>query len=172
MLNVKGIVFILFLIMVSAIEARMYQWTEPDTSTTQLSGKPPAWYRSVDGGPRVFVFDNGRLIDDTNVKVSEEVRQRMRQKAFILVEEDKQRAKEKITKARQLKQKYEQEKPKKTEQENLEELIESEKEIIDEIEPSQLEKQDSDKEPALDALRQLIDQWEKNQTESAKKILE
>lgn len=55
-------------------EARMYQWSNVVTGTVQLSGSPPAWYRSTTPGPRVFVFDNGRLIDDTAVTVSHEQR--------------------------------------------------------------------------------------------------
>ncbi len=45
--------------------ARMYQWADAQTGTVQLSGAPPAWYRGAQPGPRVFVFENGRLIDDT-----------------------------------------------------------------------------------------------------------
>ena len=97
---------LLLILFVSVAEARMYQWTEPDTGTTQLSGKPPAWYRGVNKGPRVFVFDGGRLIDDTDVDVSEETRQRMRQQAFILAEEDREKAKQKIEKSNELKQKF------------------------------------------------------------------
>ncbi|HIF50150.1 MAG TPA: hypothetical protein EYQ42_01205, partial [Thiotrichaceae bacterium] len=102
----KTLTLLISMIMVTSIaEARMYQWTEPGVETTQLSGKPPAWYRSTAGGPRIFVFDNGRLIDDTAVEVSGEVRQRMRQQAFVLAEEDRQKAQEKMTKAQELKQK-------------------------------------------------------------------
>jgi len=32
-----------------SVQAQMYQWTDPESGTTQLSGKPPAWYRSVEG---------------------------------------------------------------------------------------------------------------------------
>jgi hypothetical protein len=45
--------------------ARMYQWVDAQTGTVQLSGAPPAWYRGAQPGPRVFVFENGQLIDDT-----------------------------------------------------------------------------------------------------------
>src|SRR5690554_7481361 len=45
--------------------SRMYQWIDPDTQTTQLSGKPPTWYRSAEGGPRVLVFEKGLMVDDT-----------------------------------------------------------------------------------------------------------
>lgn len=57
----------------------MYQWSHAATGTVQLSGSPPAWYRSASSpGPRVLVFDNGRLIDDTAVPVSEEQRRILR----------------------------------------------------------------------------------------------
>lgn len=49
----------------SAASARMYQWVDAQTGTVQLSGSPPSWYRGAAPGPRVFVFENGRLIDDT-----------------------------------------------------------------------------------------------------------
>ena len=61
--------------------------------------------RSAAGGASVFVFDNGRLIDDSSVSVSDEVRQSMRQQAFILSEEDRKKDKEKIAKSQELKQK-------------------------------------------------------------------
>ena len=48
----------------------------------QLSGSPPAWYRSTSPGPRVYVFDNGRLIDDTAVTVSHEQRMVLRANAL------------------------------------------------------------------------------------------
>ena len=63
-------------------EARMYQWSNAATGTVQLSGSPPAWYRSTSSGPRVFVFDDGQLIDDTAVPLPEEQRQVMRDEAF------------------------------------------------------------------------------------------
>ncbi len=60
----------------------MYQWSNTATGTVQLSGSPPAWYRSTSPGPRVFVFDNGQLVDDTSVSVPEEQRQLLRANAF------------------------------------------------------------------------------------------
>lgn len=56
----------------------MYQWTDPATGTAQLSGTAPPWYRNTADGPRVFVFDNGELIDDTEVQVPESQRLRLR----------------------------------------------------------------------------------------------
>ena len=62
--------------------ARMYQWSNPSSGIVQLSGAPPAWYRSTTQGPRVLVFDNGQLIDDTAIDVGEPVRQSLRAAAF------------------------------------------------------------------------------------------
>ena len=76
--------------------ARMYQWVDPDTSTTQLSGKPPYWYRNGELGPRVIVFDNGKVIDDTGIDVSVDENERLRQQALIIVEHDRLSALEKL----------------------------------------------------------------------------
>jgi hypothetical protein len=62
--------------------ARMYQWQNPATGTTQLSGTPPAWYRGADHGPRVFVFENNQLIDDTGIAVSAAQAGTLRAEAF------------------------------------------------------------------------------------------
>ncbi len=178
MMRIK-VLLLLILITLSA-EARMYQWVEPGVETTQLSGKPPHWYRSAEGGPRVFVFDNGRLIDDTNVKVSDEVRQSMRQEAFLLVEEDRQKAKEKMAKAQKLKEKLkkketdasmvsssdaEEEKSKNTELITDALFPEKEKEDVVENNAGTTDK-------SLEELKAMIADWEKSQTESAKKAIE
>ena len=70
------------LMQVPAHAERMYQWQHPATGTTQLSGHAPAWYRGVEAGPRVLVFENGSLTDDTAITVSELQRQRLRHLAF------------------------------------------------------------------------------------------
>lgn len=62
--------------------ARMYQWVDPQSGTTQLSGKPPAWYRSETGGPRIFVFEAGVLVDDTARVVPADRREGLRSAAF------------------------------------------------------------------------------------------
>ena len=62
--------------------ARMYQWQNAATGTTQLSGTPPAWYRSSARGPRVYVFENNQLVDDTGIVVSAEQRDALRAQAF------------------------------------------------------------------------------------------
>lgn len=72
----------LCLILTAPAEAWMFQWTHPASGRVQLAGKPPAWYRGSEPGPRVFVFDNGELIDDTAVPVSEDERLALRARAF------------------------------------------------------------------------------------------
>lgn len=65
LLRHAGIVCLLSTLSAGPAQARMYQWVDTQTGTVQLSGAPPAWYRSTQSGPRVFVFENGRLVDDT-----------------------------------------------------------------------------------------------------------
>ena len=156
------------------IEARMYQWVEPDVETTQLSGKPPVWYRSAEGGPRIFVFENGRLIDDTKMEVSDEVRQQLRQEAFILAEEDRQRAREKIAKANEMKQKFA--KSDSEDEEVTDENIDEEESLellTDHLFPKEEEVDGTeDNNQDLEELRKIIADWEASQSEDAKKVLE
>lgn len=171
------ILILLLFMMTFSVEARMYQWIEPGVGTTQLSGKPPVWYRSADGGPRVFVFDKGRLIDDTAVEVSDEIRQRMRQEAFVLVEEDRQKAQEKIAKAQEIKQKLRKKKPIDDTEESSHDEV-SEKDSAIELITDALFPKDKEEEPdgvtekSLDELRAMIADWEASQTENAKQALE
>lgn len=64
----------------------MYQWTDPGSGNTRLSGEPPAWYRSAERGPRVLVFENGRLVDDTAVALPPEQRKALREAAFLEID--------------------------------------------------------------------------------------
>ncbi len=173
------IILILFLfITTTAVEARMYQWVEPGVETTQLSGKPPAWYRSGEGGPRVFVFDKGRLIDDTAVEVSDEIRLRMRQEAFVLVEEDRQKAQAKFAKAEEMKKKLKQDKSNNSKKTDSEDEAEGDSVvdlITDTLFPDKKQEKDSSDsmtDEKLNELRAVISDWEKSQTESAKQALE
>jgi hypothetical protein len=168
------ILFILLLTFTITVEARMYQWVEPGSETTQLSGKPPSWYRSAAGGPRVFVFDKGRLVDDTAIEVDDDVRHSMRQQAFMEAEEDRQIAKEKIAKAQELKNKYKKVEPEKT----VPVIEDTDDSVMDEdffSEETIEADQDDDSiinEEKMDNLRQIIADWEKAQTESAKQAIE
>ena len=76
------ITLVSILILTGAAEARMYQWTNPASGTVQLSGTALSWYRSFEKRPRVFVFENGELIDDTAVQVAETQRLQLRAAAF------------------------------------------------------------------------------------------
>lgn len=174
------IIILLISVMTFTADARMYQWTEPGVETTQLSGKPPAWYRSEAGGPRVFVFEKGRLIDDTAVDVSADVRQRMRQEAFILVEKDRQKVKEKMAKAAEMRKKFNKEETGITKEISRDDVEENDSAldlITDTLFPEKDKKDEvNDKgaitDKSLDELRAIIADWEASQTESAKQALE
>jgi hypothetical protein len=76
------LLFLLLLCFAASSEARMYHWVNPRTGTIQLSGAPPSWYRAGQEAPRVLVFDQGKLVDDTAVPVSARRRQELRDAAF------------------------------------------------------------------------------------------
>ncbi len=78
----------LYAILTAPAVARMYQWTQPETGTVQMSGHPPAWYRAAAGGPRVLVFDNGELVDDTAITVPDAQRLVLRETAFAALGEE------------------------------------------------------------------------------------
>ena len=154
-------------------QARMYQWVDPDTGTTQMSGKPPIWYRSSEGGPRIFVIENGQVIDDTSINISDEERKFLRQQAFIKVEEDKEEAEKKVMKAEQLKAALDDE----TQGINEDDPV---LDLLDEIEAEADMPEEpvlSDDQQALDdktaeELRAKITEWETTRTQEAKKLLE
>jgi len=62
--------------------ARVYQWVDPDSRNVYLSGSPPAWYRSGTPGPRVLVFDDGKLVDDTGLETTEDQARSLREQAL------------------------------------------------------------------------------------------
>jgi hypothetical protein len=84
------LLFLLLLLMSTAAAARMYQWQDPNSKSIQFSGVPPAWYRGPDGGPRVRVYEGGKLIDDTYVRLSPEDDRSMRDMAFRALQEEQQ----------------------------------------------------------------------------------
>lgn len=76
---------LLFLVLLAPLsQARMYQWVNTQSGSTQLSGKPPSWYRGLRNGPRVLVFEKGKIVDDTATQVPEWQRERLRAEAFGL----------------------------------------------------------------------------------------
>jgi len=162
----------------------MYQWTDPESGTTQLSGKPPAWYRSVEGGPRVFVFNRGKIVDDTGIKISDEQRISLRTRAFINAEEDRIAAQQKATEAAKLKAAMENKSEEITEENidvkalpdesqiNLEEVMAMEKPDDEEL----MEAEISEEEESIEKMKALIEEWVKvsddKRTEEAKALLQ
>jgi len=159
-----------FLLCTSAgVHARMYQWIDSDSGSTQLSGKPPTWYRTSESGPRIFVFDKGRIIDDTDIKVSDVERDRLRQQAFLKAEEERAVAREKLLQARRLKASIDQQK----------EMEEGLLVDVDLDETQGMETSDDTVTDTLvdtqdltsDDMRNLISEWERQRTENAKELI-
>ena len=144
--------------------ARMYQWIDPTDATTQLSGHPPPWYRSSERGPRIFVFEQGRLVDDTGVRVSETERQRLRQAALMKVEEQRTIAKEK-----QLAQEQAREEKARQNAEVMEE-----KSSVGEGKQAEGKdtKQQEEELPSLEEMKSMIEAWEKRRSQDAKRSVE
>lgn len=149
----------------SVAMARMYQWVDPDTGTTQLSGKPPSWYRSGEPGPRIIVYDNGRIVDDTGIRLATEANDRLRQEALISVELDQAAAMEKLQQARQQKATLDFQN---RDEEPLEVIPEvpQQQPATDETSPA------AETGPTAEELRALIDQYEQTRTRNAKDLVE
>ena len=162
----KILLFVLLLQISSVAVARMYQWTDPDTGTTQLSGKPPPWYRSSETGPRVFVFENGRIIDDTGISLPESENERLRQDALLKVEGDRQAALEKLMQAMRQKAMIDLQ----NRGEEVEEIpaeITAERQQVVESTP-----QETAVTPTAEEMRALLDRYEQLRTENARLLLE
>ena len=158
------LLIVLLLVVSNTVSARMYQWTDPDSGSTQFSGTPPIWYRSAQGGPMVFVFDNNKVVDDTGISVADEERDRLRQKAFLMAEEDREKAREKLLQAKRLSAALE-----KNNEEDAEEIPEIVEVVEEEISD---ERKEAQEEPAkIDEMKKLIADWEKAQTEKAKGLI-
>ena len=164
--------FLLISLMVLSLpaQARMYQWTDPDAGTTQLSGKPPAWYRSAEAGPRVFVFEKGRIIDDTAINIPDEERELLRKQAFVKAVEDKDTVKQKALQAEQLKSALDKNKQDEASAAKVEEptdtetLLETEKKNTDESVPEVTDL-------SVGEMRALISDWEEKRTQQAKELI-
>ena len=166
-MTISRILLIVLILASIPVQARMYQWKDPETGTTQLSGKPPAWYRSDEGGPRIIVFDKGRIIDDTNIRVSDEERESLRLQALVNVENDRETARKKMLEAEQMKSKLD--------------IVPEGKEQVTESEVPETPQQeiktpgdDSGEQtrapgPEEEKMRKLISDWEKLMTEQAKR---
>ena len=162
-----------------SVQAEMYQWDDPETGTTQLSGKPPAWYRGVENGPRVFVFHHGRVIDDTGIDVSDQQRIALRTNAFVRAEEDRLAAKEKAMEAARLKAMIDRNVETVSGQKGEDsELSDESQEIVaiegpDETETGE-EAIDEGKgeDNSIEKMKALIAEWENKRTEEARVLLQ
>lgn len=92
MSRLPHLLFLLLLVASTAAGARMYEWQDPISGSVQFSGEPPSWYRSPEGGPRVRVYDGGKLVDDTSIALSAEDNRSMRELAIGELREEQQLA--------------------------------------------------------------------------------
>jgi len=162
------IIFLALLLANLPVQARMYQWTDPETGTTQLSGKPPAWYRSPDKGPRVIVFEKGRIIDDTSINIADSLREDLRTQALAIAAEDREKARQLALQAEELKLKISaqiQEEPPAPVTSQNEIAIPDNASL--ETAPEQSDASVND-ELTEDNLRALIAEWEKQKTQQYK----
>jgi len=146
--------------------ARMYQWVDPDSQTPQLSGTPPTWYRSDEKGPRVFVIENGKVVDDTQVEVSEAARQQLRESALVQAEQDREAAREKLLEAERLKAAMGGGKEEETD------LVLPEDEEEAQAEEPQQAADAAASGPTLGEMKALVEQWEKLRTKGAREAIE
>ena len=160
---------LLFLILIVASPealARMYQWDDPDTGTPQLSGKPPYWYRSDETGPRVFVIDEGHVVDDTAVQVPDAQRRQLREAAFLRAEHDEAQFKAKLEEAERLKVQRDVKR---------EEAVAAEQSVaapVKEAPPPEVKAApEPDAAAKADSMRALVEEWEKIREETAKKVI-
>lgn len=159
----KTLVLIALLSLSPLVSARMYQWVDPDTGTTQLSGKPPTWYRSDESGPRIIVYDKGRVIDDTGLSLSPSETEKMREEALISVEQDRQTALTKLQKAQQQKAKLE--------SDHADTPVEvAPATPVEPTAPAENTAQDNA--PSAEELRALIDRYEQMKTQDARNLVE
>ncbi len=175
------IVLLVFIqsVLILSVQAQMYQWTDPETGTTQLSGKPPAWYRSAEGGPRVFVFNRGKVVDDTGIDISDEQRIRLRIKAFVRAEGDRLAAREKVMKAEKLKEAMERNADETLMQDSEiarfpdEPQNGSDYEVIEAPVAEELaETETREEDISVEKMKALIAEWESKRTEEARALLQ
>ena len=153
--------------------ARMYQWVDPDTGTTQLSGKPPVWYRAADPGPRTFVFEKDRIVDDTGISLSERERERLRQQALLDAEEEREAAKEKLLQAKRIKAAFDQKQGAEAEQSGTVDIGEPGTTVATEQTPSLgTELPDAGAmTPEEMRARALVSEWDQQQLERARELI-
>ena len=163
-LNAATCVLVLTCLPFIASAARMYQWVDPESDTPQLSGTPPTWYRSTEGGPRVIVYERGQIIDDTGLAVPDVDREQLRQTAFIQAEQDREAAREKLLQAAHLKAVLGKQRAGE-EEEVVEEIVVPD--LPEEVVP--VEQAGA---PTPEQLRSLIEEWERSRGQSARQIID
>lgn len=162
LLRKSPLLLLLLLLASPLVAARMYQWTDPDTGTPQLSGKPPYWYRGDEAGPRIFVIDNGKVVDDTAVSVPESRRQQLREQAFLRAEEDEASFRAKLEEAQRLKME-------RASQEEVDLAAEAPAATAEPAPAETPEAATADTDE--DAMRALVEQWERLREETARKVI-
>lgn len=150
----------------------MYQWVDPATRITQLSGKPPVWYRSSKGGPRVIVFENNRVVDDTSIAVSAVEQERLRRQAFLEAETSRESAKEKLLQAKRLQAISELMSTAKDEDAAETPAATQQAAVPVPIVKNATAPPDVSNTAVVDQMRKLIEDWEKKNAESAKAVIE
>ena len=165
-----GLMLFSQIILSQSVQAQMYQWADPETGTTQLSGKPPVWYRSAEGGPRVFVFSRGKIIDDTGIEISDEQRISLRTQAFVSAEEDRLAAKQKAMEAAKLKAAMEKSNEEGTGEPQMDssEVMAMETPEDEEL----IETETSEDDISIEKMKALISAWENMRTEEARALLQ
>lgn len=142
---------------------RMYQWVDPDSDTPQLSGKPPPWYRSREGGPRVVVYDKDRVVDDTIVVLSDAEREKLRQDALIQAERDQAAINEKLLEAKRMQAVLDRNRP-----------AEEEATVVEAPppapEPVAAPPQAVNEAPTIEAMRALVESWDAQRTDNARDL--
>ncbi len=180
----RKIICLFMVLSVVSVEARMYQWVNPTTGNSQMSGKAPSWYRSETGGPRVLVFEKNVLVDDTAVYVSEEQRLEFRNKALQIEASDQ---KSSLTSSQAIAA-FEEKIEALIESPVLEEYLKkppqqapiSDQELADglkndePVKPAEnsVKKESESPDDRIERLKLLISAWDKNRTEEAKSLLE
>lgn len=162
--------FIVLLFFSQFVQARMYQWIDPESGTTQLSGKPPTWYRGVEGGPRVFVFEQGKVVDDTGIEISSTQRISLRTKAFLRAEKDRLMAKEKAMEVAKVKAITGRKMDGMVSSNEADEF--REEVISKEIFQTKVMKKNKEEKASVEKMKALISEWENKRTEEAQTILE
>lgn len=145
--------FLILTLLALPSHARMYQWVNTESGTTQLSGKPPSWYRGLAQGPRVIVFEKGMIVDDTATQVPEWQRKRLRAEAFGLslseVPDDASRLKDLAQKLKEIA--------------DSEEFLGS---LVEQAQAPDPNKEESTQ-SVVDQLKAVISAWDKQKAEQA-----